>query len=69
MKTIRFKTNINCGSCVEKVTPVLNEDQNIEKWEVDTTNPDKILTIHGEEINEQEIIQKLQNIGYKAESL
>lgn len=65
----KFKTNINCDACVAKVTPVLNGNPTIEKWEVDTKNPDKILTVEGENINEQELVQSLEKIGYRAESL
>lgn len=66
METIKFKTNINCAACVAKVTPVLNENTSVEKWEVDTQNPDKILTVEGENISQQELIQSLEKIGYKA---
>ena len=66
METIKFKTNINCDACVAKVTPVLNDNLSIEKWEVDTQNPNKILTVEGENINQQELIQSLETIGYKA---
>lgn len=69
MKTLKFKTNINCDACVAKVTPVLNGNPTIEKWEVDTKNPDKILTVEGENINKQELVQSLEKIGYRAESL
>ncbi len=44
--TLKFKTSLNCGSCVAKVTPRLNDADFIENWEVDTKNPDKILTVH-----------------------
>jgi copper chaperone len=66
MKTLKFKTNINCSACVAKVTPVLNENTSVEKWEVDTQNPNKILTVEGENISQQELIQSLEKIGYKA---
>lgn len=65
----KFKTNINCDACVARVTPVLNGNSTIEKWEVDTKNPDKILIVEGENINEQELVQSLGKIGYKAERL
>lgn len=65
----KFKTNINCDACVAKVTPVLNGNPTVEKWEVDTKNPDKILTVEGENINEQELVQSLEKIGYRAEVL
>ncbi|MFA7445597.1 MAG: heavy-metal-associated domain-containing protein [Flavobacteriaceae bacterium] len=66
MKTLKFKTNINCSACVAKVTPVLNENTSVEKWEVDTQNPNKILTVEGQEINQDQLIQSLEKIGYKA---
>lgn len=45
METLQFKTNINCGGCVAKVTPGLNETEGICHWNVDTNNPNKILTV------------------------
>lgn len=42
MKVIKLKTNINCGGCIASVTPFLNANPNIKKWEVDTNNPQKV---------------------------
>ena len=67
MNTLKFKTTINCGTCVAKVTPVLDNQEDISKWEVDTNNPDKILTVEGENIDEADLVKVLQKIGYKAE--
>jgi copper chaperone len=69
MNTLKFKTSINCGSCVAKVKPVLDNNETIKNWEVDTENPDKILRIEGEDIDEQDLIKSLQKIGYKAERI
>ncbi len=69
MKILKFKTNINCDACVAKVTPVLDGESSVEKWKVDTKNPNKILTVEGENINEQELIESLDKIGYKAEQI
>lgn len=70
METLKFKTNIKCGGCIAAVTPHLNKLSDIEKWEVDTQNPDKILTVEGKAgIDDQEIIDTLENAGYKAEKL
>lgn len=68
MNTIKFKTNINCGACVNKVTPVLNSDTNISQWNVDTQHPDKILTVEGN-ITADKVVESLKNIGYKAEEI
>ncbi len=62
---IKFKTNINCGSCIKTVTPFLNKAFEIESWEVDTDNPDKILTVKGD-ISSEQVIEVLKEAGYKA---
>ena len=67
--TLKFKTYINCGGCVAKVTPFLNDADGICHWEVDTTNKDKILSVHSEGITEEEVIQKVQEAGFKIETL
>ncbi|MGB5822415.1 MAG: heavy-metal-associated domain-containing protein [Saonia sp.] len=69
MKTLKFKTNINCGGCVSKVTPFLNKQEGIDKWEVDTDNPDKILTVESNGASEEDIKTTLQKTGFKAESV
>ena len=69
MKTKRYKTNIMCGSCIAKVTPVLNEVLGESHWEVDIKDPKKVLTVSAEGANEADIIEALKKIGYKAEEL
>lgn len=69
MNTLKFKTTINCSACVAKVTPVLDAQENIQNWNVDTTNPDKILTVNSDEIDEAELVKSLQKIGFKAEKI
>ncbi len=65
MNTIKFKTNINCGSCIKTATPFLNKTIEIESWEVDTDNPDKILTVKGD-VSAEDVIGVLKEAGYKA---
>ena len=69
MKTIEVKTNIMCGSCIAKVTPVLNETFGEGNWNVDTQNPKKVLTVSSEDATEKEVIQAVEKAGYKAEEL
>lgn len=69
MDTLKFKTTINCGACVAKVTPVLKEQENVNNWSVDTENPDKVLTVEGENIDEADLVKSLSKIGYKAERI
>ncbi len=68
-KNLQFKTNINCGGCVAKVTPFLNEAEGICHWKVDTTDKDKILSVQSEGITPEEVIQKVQEAGFKIEML
>jgi copper chaperone len=67
MKELKFKTNINCGGCVAKVTPALNEAVGEGHWKVDTNHPDKILTVDGAEV--KKIVYAVVKSGYRAEKL
>ena len=67
MKTINLKTNIMCGACLAKVTPVLNEKVGKGNWQVNTQDPQKTLIVTGECLNEKDIIETVESAGYKAE--
>lgn len=69
MKTVKFKTNINCGGCINSVTPFLNELDNIETWKIDTENPDKILEIELEDNNKGIIIESVKKAGFEIEEI
>jgi len=65
--TLKFKTNINCGGCVSKVSTALDAADGICHWDVDTTDKDKILMVHSSGISEQEVEQLVRNAGFKIE--
>ncbi|WP_439883373.1 heavy-metal-associated domain-containing protein [Pontibacter sp. MBLB2868] len=67
MKTYKFKTTINCGSCVKAVTPHLSKLQGVEEWHVDTQNPDKILEVKTDSVEAQTIKNIVEKAGFKAE--
>jgi len=69
MKTLQFRTNINCSNCIARVTPYLNAVPTIVHWEVDTKNPDKILTVYGEGVTAEAVEGKVQEAGYRAQPL
>lgn len=69
MNTLKFKTNIKCGSCVAAVSNDLNGNTKIKHWEVDLQDPNKVLTVEAEHLEAAEIIEDLKSIGYKAEAL
>lgn len=68
METIKFKTTIKCSGCVANATPFLNEALGEDNWEVDYTNPSKVLTVAGES-DAAKVIQAVEKAGYKAEKM
>jgi copper chaperone len=69
MKKHQFKTNINCSACVAKVTPYLSENEQVKNWEVDTSNPKKILTVESDSLEAEDVQAIIEKAGYKAESI
>lgn len=69
MKTLKFKTNINCGGCVAAVTPFLNGIQGIRDWTVDTADTEKILTVTVDGLAIDQVQEIIANAGYKAQPI
>lgn len=67
MKTLKFKTNIQCTNCLAKVTPKLNEQNEIESWNVDLLDPDRILTVNTENLEPEAIKKAVLKAGFIAE--
>lgn len=67
MATHRFKTNINCGGCIETVKPYLDSLEGIETWEVDTSDQNKILQVHSETLTSDQIKAQVEEAGFKIE--
>lgn len=63
MNHLKFKTNINCQSCVDSVSSALKSDKRIFAFNIDTNNPDKILTVEGE-LDSEEVIIKEGSVGF-----
>lgn len=59
---------MKCGGCVANATPFLNEALGEGNWEVDFKNPQKILTVVGED-DVARIIEAVEKAGYKADLL
>jgi len=66
MKTLKFKTNIQCTNCLSKVSPKLNAEAGISSWEVDLSDPDRILTVETESLNEEDIFKAVLKAGFIA---
>ncbi|MBV7529932.1 heavy-metal-associated domain-containing protein [Chitinophaga sp. sic0106] len=69
METYKFKTNINCSGCVAAVTPHLNKTENISHWEVDTTDPAKVLTVKADDTDAATIVEIVKKAGFTAEKI
>ena len=69
MKTLNFKSNIYCTGCLSKVTPVLNEEKAIEKWDVDLESDDRILTVETSNLDAEKVKQTVQKAGFNLEEL
>lgn len=68
-QTLKFKTTLDCGGCVSKVQADLDNANGIEKWNVDTSNSDKILTVESSGITPEQVIDIVKAKGFEAEPI
>ena len=64
MKTLTFKSNINCNGCLATVTPILNGEKGIDSWNVDLQHEDRILTVETEELTAEAVQQTVSKAGF-----
>ncbi len=69
MNTYKFKTNINCGSCIKSITPFLNDVDNIDHWKVNTDIPDKVLEVLLDDTNSETVIAAVTKAGFEITAL
>ena len=69
MKTLKFKTNIECSNCEASVKPFLDKKEGIISWQVDTNDADKILTVETETLGAKDIIKTIKRTGFVAEEI
>ncbi len=65
MTVQRYRTNLNCGSCVAAVKPYLDNDPAIRRWAVDTADPNKVLTVEGEDLSAEHVERDVASAGFK----
>jgi copper chaperone len=70
----KFRTNINCSGCVERVTPALNAAEFIHSWTVNTDIPDKVLTVRtennrSEHVTSGDVISLVEDVGFSVSAL
>lgn len=51
------------------MTPFLNEEKNIKKWDVNLESDDRILTVETSDLTEEEVKKTVQKAGFKAEAV
>ncbi len=69
MSTLQFKTNLNCNSCVARVRKGLDENPKIKDWEVDLDNPNKLLSVSGDDLTSDDVISTVERFGFDIEAV
>lgn len=65
-----FKTNINCLGCASQIKPHLDkleQEGQIEHWQVHLREPDHTLEIDSSNLGAEEIKNYIHNVGFRAE--
>jgi len=55
-----------CEGCKARITPFLDQDEKIKSWNLDLDDENKVLTVEGEGISEEEAISIISKAGYQA---
>ena len=67
-KSLTVKTDIHCQACVDKLSHHFNNDDKIKNWQVDIDSKDKLLSVTGEDLVENDISNLLSKEGYHVKS-
>ena len=68
-ETYRFSTNVHCGGCLARIRPALDASEGICHWNLDISNPQKILTVHAEGVSRKAIMEAVQKAGFSIEEI
>jgi len=69
MSEAKFKTTIQCNSCLSKVTPKLNEFLEEQSWSVDLESDDRILTVNDDNVSVDVVVSAVKSVGFEIEEL
>ena len=64
MTTLRVKTDLRCGACVEMIRPLFDAEPGVSSWTADVSTPDKLLTVEGNDISTLRVGELLGTKGY-----
>lgn len=68
MTIMKFKTNVKCQGCVDRIAEIFTKNKEISSWEVDLTSDDKVLTVETS-LSVSEIRWMLWAIWYIVENI
>jgi copper chaperone len=69
IQVLVFKTNLRWKKDLRQVTPALNNQPGILRWNVDQQDVDCVLRIETNQLLSQDIVQLISNSGYTCEEL
>lgn len=64
METLKFKTSLKCGGCINAIKPGLESLNLAGKYTVDLESPDKILQVEAPEEMAEKVMDSLKKAGY-----
>lgn len=64
---LKFETTLKCAGCEASVKPYLDALSDVKKWEVDLTVNPKVVTVEGDNLKAETIIDAIAQAGFKAE--
>ncbi|MGV3508925.1 MAG: hypothetical protein ACO1N7_06505 [Sphingobacteriaceae bacterium] len=64
-----FKTNLRFKRDIEKVKPLLEKLTNIENWNIDRDDIDKVLRVQSSTVCSEQIVDIIKSAGYACEEL
>jgi hypothetical protein len=60
----RYRTDLHCGACVARVGPLLDAAPDVTRWSADTTGPQAVLTVEGDDITAERVDALIRPAGY-----
>lgn len=70
METLNFKTNIKSSEDVAAVTLNLNAIEQVDGWNIETSAPNKLLTVQTTDNRIADLVQKaVEQAGYQAQQI
>lgn len=69
METMIFKTNAKCEGCLAKIEEILQGKIGKEEWNLDLSDPNRLLTVTSDKLAPGEIAELISGAGFKIEQL